>query len=77
MSSTDTTTEARAKRENPIPPWQRIAVDATTAADMLGCGRSTFFARVRAGLYPKAGPDGRWSVSALRALHPASSTTTA
>lgn len=62
---------------NPIPPWERIAVDARTAAQMLSCGRSTFFARVKAGIYPPAGPDGRWSVSALRALHRASPTTTA
>jgi len=60
------------KQENPIPPWERIAVDATTAANMLSIGRSTFFARVASGLYPKPGPDGLWSVSALRALHQAS-----
>lgn len=60
-----------------IPPWERIAVDAATAAAMLSCGRSTFFQRVKEGIYPKAGRDGRWSVSALRQLHQASQTTTA
>lgn len=62
--------------KNPIPPWNRIAVDARTAAHMMTCGRSTFFARVNRGIYPKPGPDGKWSVSALRRLHQASSTTT-
>lgn len=71
MSSNDT------EDKNPIPPWERIAVDAATAAAMLSIGRSTFFKRVKDGLYPQPGPDGRWSVSALRSLHPATSTTTA
>lgn len=53
-------------KENPIPPWQRISVDAGTAANMLSIGKSTFFARVRVGMYPKARPDGRWLVSELR-----------
>jgi hypothetical protein len=65
------------KRENPIPPWQRIAVDARTAAHMMSCGRSTFFARVKLGIYPKAGPDGLWRVSDLRQIGQASPTTTA
>lgn len=66
MSSTNTTT---IEKSNPIPPWERIAVDAATAAAMMSCGRSTFFQRVKSGMYPKPGPDGRWSVSALRQLH--------
>lgn len=57
---------------NPIPPWERIAVDAQTAAQMLSCGYSTFFKRVRKGQYPKAGPDGNWGVNSLRAVHQAS-----
>jgi predicted DNA-binding transcriptional regulator AlpA len=57
------------KFENPIPPWQRIAVSAKTAAQMMECSRSTFFQRVKDGIYPKPGPDGQWSVSALRRLH--------
>jgi predicted DNA-binding transcriptional regulator AlpA len=62
--------------KNEIPPWRRIAVTAKTAAQMMECGRSTFFQRVKDGIYPKPGPDGRWSVNALRAVHEASSTTT-
>jgi hypothetical protein len=62
---------------NPIPPWERIAVDAKTAAWMMSCGRSTFFERVKAGTYPKPGADGKWSVSALRAVHRASQPTSA
>lgn len=66
------------KRENPIPPWERIAVDATTAAQMFSIGRSTFFQRVKQGKYPKPANDGRWRVSELRAFaDPASSTTRA
>jgi hypothetical protein len=64
------------KRSNPIPPWERIAVDAVTAAQMLSCGRSTFFQRVKNKVYPPAGPDGKWSVSALRQLHQATETST-
>lgn len=60
-----------------IPPWARIAVNGKTAAQMMGCGRSTFFARVKEGIYPQHGPDGQWSVSALRAVHQASQPTTA
>lgn len=67
MSST--TTDTRPQKVNQIPPWERIAVDAGTAADMMSCGKSTFFRRVREGKYPKPGPDGLWSVKALRALH--------
>lgn len=52
--------------DNPIPPWERIAVDARTAAWMLSCGRSTFFERVKNGTYPKPGKDGKWGVEALR-----------
>jgi predicted DNA-binding transcriptional regulator AlpA len=69
MSSTE-------RKSNKIPPWERIAVNAATAAEMLSCGRSTFFARVKEGVYPKPGRDGRWSVSALRQIHQASETTT-
>jgi predicted DNA-binding transcriptional regulator AlpA len=57
---------ATRKRENPIPPWERIAVDATTAAQMFSIGRSTFFARVKQGIYPKPANDGRWRVSDLQ-----------
>ena len=56
------------KKQNPIPPWQRIAVDAGTAAHMLSIGRSTFFKRVAADLYPKPGKDGLWRVADLRAI---------
>jgi hypothetical protein len=63
------------KKENPIPPWNRIAVDASTAASMMSCGRSTFFQRVKDGIYPKPGPDGLWSVSALQRLHAANEPT--
>jgi hypothetical protein len=63
--------------KNPIPPWERIAVSAATAAQMMDCGRSTFFQRVKEGIYPKPGPDGKWSVSALRAVHQASQPTIA
>lgn len=61
--------------KNPIPLWNRIAVNAKTAAMMMGVGYSTFFAKVKEGIYPKPGPDGRYSVDALRAVHQASSTT--
>jgi predicted DNA-binding transcriptional regulator AlpA len=64
------------KKTNPIPPWERIAVDAGTAASMLSIGRSTFFTRVKAKVYPPPGPDGRWSVSELRRLFQASGPTT-
>lgn len=67
MSSTD---------KNPIPPWDRIAVTASTAANMLECSRTTFFRKVKEGIYPAPGKDGRWSVSALRAVHQASQPTT-
>lgn len=51
---------------NEIPPWQRLSVDAATAAKMMSCGRSTFFRRVKVGMYPPPGRDGLWSVSQLR-----------
>jgi hypothetical protein len=54
------------KRENPIPPWQRIAVDARTAADMLGLSQFQFARYVRDELLPKPALDRRWSVEALR-----------
>lgn len=74
--NTDTTTDKKLAA-NPIPPAQRIAVDASTAAQLMSCSRSTFFQRVKDGIYPKPGPDGLWSVSRLLALHQASSSTTA
>ena len=40
------------------------------ATALMSCSRSTFFARVKAGIYPKPGPDGQWGVRALLALHP-------
>lgn len=64
------------KRENTIPPWERIAVDARTAAQMFSIGRSTFFDRVRKGMYPKPANDGLWRVSELRQHSPASDPTT-
>lgn len=57
MSTTDTIE---------IPPWHRLGVNGATAATMMGCARSTFFQRVKDGLYPKPGKDGLWSVSQLR-----------
>lgn len=65
MSSTPNL-ENRSRRDNPIPPWERLGVDGGTAASMMGCGRSTFFARVKAGMYPKPAADGLWNVSQLR-----------
>lgn len=65
----------RRKKDNPIPPWNRFAVDATTAAQMFSIGRSTFFARVKDGIYPKPANDGLWRVSDLRRLAEATSTT--
>lgn len=65
------------KRENPIPPWERIAVDAATAAHMLSCGRSTFFKRVKSGVYPRPAVDGLWRVSELRLACQANPHTTA
>lgn len=56
--------------ERKIPPTERIAVKASEAAALMSCSRSTFFAKVKAGVYPKPGPDGRWGVKALLALHP-------
>jgi hypothetical protein len=46
-----------------------IAVTGKTAAKLMSCGYTTFFRRVREGTYPKAGPDGLWSVAALRRVH--------
>lgn len=63
------------KEQNPIPLWDRICVNANDAARMMSCCRSTFFARVREGIYPKPGPDGKWSVMALWLVHQANSTT--
>lgn len=59
-----------------IPAYQ-IAVKAPMAAKMMGCARSTFFQRVKDGIYPKPGPDGQWSVTALRAVHQANQPTIA
>lgn len=44
-----------------IPPWERLGVNAVTAAAMMGCGRSTFFRRIREGLYPPAARGG-WGI---------------
>lgn len=55
--------------ERKLPPTERIAVKAKDAAALMSCSRSTFFARVKAGIYPKPGPDGQWGVRALLALH--------
>lgn len=60
---------------NQIPPWNRLAVDAKTAADMMSVGRSTFFARVKDGMYPKSANDGRWNVSELAACRARLTTT--
>jgi predicted DNA-binding transcriptional regulator AlpA len=65
-----------AKQDNPIPPWNRLAVDAKTAAQMFSIGRSTFFDRVKRGMYPKPANDGLWRVSDLRRIAEATSTTT-
>jgi len=62
--------EAATIDRNPIPLHERIAVKAKEAAALMSCSRSTFFARVKAGIYPKPGPDGQWGVRALLALHP-------
>lgn len=62
--------EAATIERNPIPLHERIAVKASEAAALMSCSRSTFFAKVKAGVYPKPGPDGRWGVKALLALHP-------
>lgn len=70
------TIESMSNEQIIIPPWERIAVDAKTASQMMSCGYSTFFKRVKANLYPKPGPDGNWSVNALRAVHQANSPTT-
>jgi hypothetical protein len=51
---------------NSIPPWQRLSVNAATAAQMMGCGKSTFFRRVRDKLYPPPARDGLWNVAELR-----------
>jgi predicted DNA-binding transcriptional regulator AlpA len=64
------------KQENPIPPWNRLAVDAKTAATMFSIGRSTFFARVKRGDLPKPASDGLWRVSDLQHYAEATRTTT-
>ncbi len=56
MSSTDTTPAT----------FEPLRVNGAEAARIMGCGRSTFFMRVKAGLFPKAGKDGQWSVRQLR-----------
>lgn len=55
--------------ERKIPPTERIAVKAKDAAALMSCSRSTFFARVKAGIYPKPGPDGQWGVRVPLSLH--------
>lgn len=54
-----------------LPLTERISVPARLAAQLMSCSRSTFFQRVKDGVYPKAGPDGQWSVRALLQLHEA------
>lgn len=78
MSNTDTTTDKK-PAANPIPPKDRIAVDATTAAALMSCSRSTFFQRVKDGVYPRAWDDGLWRVNELLLCGrgPANRTTTA
>ena len=51
--------------ERKLPPTERIAVKAKDAAALMSCSRSTFFARVKAGIYPKPGPDGTMGCAAL------------
>lgn len=51
--------------ERKLPPTERIAVKAKDAAALMSCSRSTFFARVKAGIYPKPGPDGTMECAAL------------
>lgn len=67
--------ESATIERNPIPLHERIAVKASEAAALMSCSRSTFFAKVKAGVYPKPGPDGRWGVKALLSLHQATSPT--
>lgn len=58
---------------------ETILVKAEQAAKMLNMGRSTFWARVKAGKLPqpvKIGGSTRWLVADLRRLFPASPTTT-
>lgn len=43
-----------------------LRLNGVKAAKMMGCSRSTFFQRVKDGVYPKPGRDGLWSVSLLR-----------
>lgn len=52
------TNEPRLKQANPIPPWNRLAVDARSAATMFSIGRSTFFARAKRGDLPRPANDG-------------------
>lgn len=47
----------------------KLLVKVDEAAAMLGCGRSTFWARVRAGRYPAPVKDGgstRWKLADLQ-----------
>jgi predicted DNA-binding transcriptional regulator AlpA len=57
----------------------KLLVGADEAAAMMGCGRSTFWARVRAGRYPAPVKDcgsTRWRVADLQQHVQAMSTTT-
>lgn len=65
--SEDITLKPVGRAANPIPPWERLAVNGVTAAQMMGCSRSTFFQRVKDGVYPKPAKDGLWNVDALKA----------
>jgi predicted DNA-binding transcriptional regulator AlpA len=56
----------------------KLLVNDRDAAEMLGCGRSTFRNRVKAGMYPapiKHGSSSRWLVSQLVEIAQASLTT--
>jgi hypothetical protein len=44
------------------------AYDATTTAQMLSIGRSTFWKRVKEGIYAKPANDGGWPVQRARML---------
>ena len=66
MTSSTTSTSTSTTSARDIPPSERLRVDGATAAGLMGCGYSTFFKRVRDGMYPRAGQDGLWSVRLLK-----------
>lgn len=58
---------------------RKLLVDAKTAAEMFDCGVSTFWKRVKSGVYPAPVKDGgstRWRVSDLERHVQAMPTTT-